>query len=126
MSVSLLRAKIHHARVTSADLNYVGSITIDGDIMKAVNVYPYERVMVVDVENGNRFETYTMVGEPGSGIIQLNGAAAHLVTVGDRVIIMAFEQVEHPDGNWQPNIIVLNEHNQIAQVVAGTVRLPDK
>src|SRR5688572_19132544 len=119
MSISLLKSKIHHGRVTGADVDYVGSITIDAEIMRAVGIYQYERVMVVDVENGNRLETYTLAGEPGSRVIQLNGAAARLVTIGDRLIIMAFEQVEPPQDNWTPRIIVLNEQNEIAQVVSG-------
>jgi aspartate 1-decarboxylase len=121
MSISLLKSKIHHGRVTGADVDYVGSITIDAEIMRAVGIYQYERVMVVDVENGNRLETYTLAGEAGSRVIQLNGAAARLVTIGDRLIIMAFEQVEPPQDNWTPRIVVLNEQNEIAQVVSGAV-----
>ena len=123
MSISLLKSKIHHGRVTGADVDYVGSITIDAEIMRAVGIYEYERVMVVDVENGNRLETYTLAGEPGSRVIQLNGAAARLVTIGDRLIIMAFEQVEPPQDNWTPRIVVLNEQNEIAQVVSGAVEM---
>jgi len=123
MSISLLKSKIHHGRVTGADVDYVGSITIDAEIMRAVGIYQYERVMVVDVENGNRLETYTLAGEPGSHVIQLNGAAARLVTIGDRLIIMAFEQVEPPQDNWTPRIVVLNEQNEIAQVVSGVVEV---
>ena len=90
MTLTMLKGKIHRAVVKQADLNYVGSITIDSELMKAAGILEYEMVQIVDVENGNRFETYTIAGEPGSGIICLNGAAAHCVTIGDKVIIMAY------------------------------------
>ena len=119
MFISILRAKIHHARVTRADLNYVGSITIDREIMQAVGLHEFERVLIADVENGNRFETYTMVGEAGSGVIQVNGAAAHLVKIGDRLIVLAFAQVENPDPTWQPTIAIMNERNELTKVMSG-------
>jgi aspartate 1-decarboxylase len=117
----LLRAKLHQARVTAANINYVGSITIDGDLIDQVGILPFERVQVVDVENGNRLETYVIRGEPGSGTIQLNGAAAHLVDVGDRVIIMAYALVELPvEDDWAPKVVVLDAHNHIVEwIVAG-------
>jgi aspartate 1-decarboxylase len=94
--IQVLRAKLHHARVTAADVNYVGSITIDEDLMDQVGIVQYERVQVVDVENGSRLETYVMAGGRSSGTIQMNGAAARLVSVGDRVIIMAYGFVKTP------------------------------
>jgi len=106
---SLLRAKIHRATVTEADIDYVGSITIDGALMEVVDIWPGERVLVSDLENGNRFETYVVEGEPGSGIIGVNGAAARLVKVGDRVIIMAFELTDEP---IDPRIILVDDHNR--------------
>lgn len=88
MEITLLKAKIHRAVVTQADLNYVGSVTIDSTLLQESGILEYEKVQIVDIENGNRFETYTIAGEPGSGIICLNGAAAKCVSVGDKVIIM--------------------------------------
>lgn len=89
MLVTMLKGKIHRAIVKQAELNYVGSITVDKELMEAAGIYEYEYVQIVDVENGNRFETYTIAGEPGSGMICLNGAAARQVAVGDHIIIMA-------------------------------------
>ncbi|MDD6506144.1 MAG: aspartate 1-decarboxylase, partial [Prevotellaceae bacterium] len=86
MELTMLKAKIHRATVTQADVNYVGSVTIDSLLLEEAGILEYEKVQVVDVDNGNRFETYTIAGEPGSGIICLNGAAAHCVTIGDKVI----------------------------------------
>ena len=116
MYVSMLRAKLHQARVTGADVEYEGSITIDAALLERSGILPYEKVLVVDVENGARLETYVIPGEPGGGEIQLNGAAARLVSVGDRVIIMAFTLVEHPAEGWAPRILVLDERNEVARV----------
>lgn len=117
MHVTLLRAKLHQARVTGADLDYVGSITIDSDLLDNVGMLEWEKVLVVDLENGERFETYVIPGERGSGVLQLNGAAARLVTVGDRVIVMAFTEVPAPPpAGWQPRVLVLDEHNRVASV----------
>lgn len=117
MFVSMLRSKLHHARVTDANINYVGSITIDCHILDQVKMVPYEQVLVVDVENGSRFETYIIPGERGSHIIQVNGAAAHLVNVGDRLIVMAFGLVDFPPPeNWTPQVVVLDESNQIKSI----------
>lgn len=113
MLVSMLRAKLHHPRVTDADINYVGSITIDTDLLELAGMVPYEKVLVVDVENGQRFETYTIPGKPGSRCFQVNGAAAHLVNVGDRLIVMAFGLVDFPPPkDWSPTVLVFDEHNQ--------------
>ena len=90
---TFLFAKIHRATVTAANVHYVGSITIDSELLAASGIRPYERVQVVDVDNGERLETYVIAGPPGSGAIELNGAAARLVQVGDKVIIMAYAQV---------------------------------
>jgi len=106
---SLLRGKIHRATVTETDIDYVGSITIDSALMEEVDIWPGERVLVSDLENGNRFETYVVEGEPGSGIVGVNGAAARLVKVGDRVIIMAFELTDEP---IDPRIILVDDHNR--------------
>ena len=90
MLLRLLKAKLHRATVTFTDVNYHGSITIDSDILRAAGLYPNEAVLVADCENGNRFETYIIPGEPGSGIIGVNGAAARLTKVGNKLIVMAF------------------------------------
>ena len=90
MTVQMLKGKIHRATVKQAELNYVGSITVDADLLDAAGIYEYEKVAIVDIENGNRFETYTIAGERGSGMICLNGAAARCVSVGDKVILIYF------------------------------------
>lgn len=116
-TITLLRSKLHQARVTGADLNYVGSITIDADLLAQAGIYAWERVLVVDIENGARFETYTIPGEPGSRTVQLNGGAARLVSVGDRLVVMAFAQVPAPPpADWQPRVLVLDEHNRVTSV----------
>lgn len=112
---TLLNGKIHRATVTGADLHYIGSITLDPVLMAAANILPFERVQVVDVTNGNRLETYAIEGAAGSGVVQLNGAAAHLVQVGDLVIIMAYVQVEDPvPADWQPRVVLVDKHNHIS------------
>ena len=105
----ILRGKIHQATVTDANSDYIGSITIDKDLMTRVDIWPGERVLISDINNGNRFETYVLEGKPGSGMIQVNGAAAHLVKKGDKLIIMAFELTDKP---ISPKIILVNEKNQ--------------
>jgi len=92
----LLRGKIHRATVTAAEPEYVGSIVIDQDLLERADIWAGERVLVSDVDNGARFETYVVPGRKGSGVISVNGAAAHLVNVGDKVIIMAFELTDRP------------------------------
>lgn len=114
---TLLNGKIHRATVTGADLNYIGSITVDPVLLEAANIVPFERVQVVDVTNGARLETYAILGERGSGTIQLNGAAAHLVSVGDLVIIMSYVQVEDPaPPDWQPRVVHVDSDNHIRAV----------
>ena len=113
----MLNGKIHRATITAADVNYVGSITIDKMLLEAADIRPYEHVLVVDVTNGNRLETYTLPGEAGSGVVQLNGAAAHLVGVGDLVIVMSFVQVEDPvPTDWNPPVVLVDEKNRITEV----------
>lgn len=114
---TMVRSKIHRATVTGVDVNYIGSITVDTMLLEAADILPYERVQVVDVTNGNRFETYALAGEPGSAAIQLNGAAAHLVNVGDLVIIMSYAQVEEPvPAGWQPRVVLVGEHNTVTDI----------
>ncbi len=112
-----LKSKIHRAVVTQAALDYVGSITIDEDLMKACGLLEYEKVQIADVDNGNRLETYVIAGEAGSGIICLNGAAARLCSEGDKVIIMSYAQMtpEELEEN-PPKVVFVDENNKIVRV----------
>lgn len=117
MQLTMLKGKIHRAVVKQAELNYVGSITIDPKLMEAAGILEYEKVQIVDVENGNRFETYTIDGEPGSGMICLNGAAARQVQVGDHVIIMAYCQMDTNEAKeHKPKVVFVDEDNHISRV----------
>ena len=110
MTVTMLKGKIHRAVVKQAELNYVGSITVDPELMEAAGIYEYELVQIVDVENGNRFETYTIAGEPGSGMICLNGAAARQVQVGDHVIIMCYCQMSPEEvKEHKPKVVFVDD-----------------
>jgi aspartate 1-decarboxylase len=114
---TLLSAKIHRAVVTSADLHYEGSLTVDTDLLKASGMCVYERVQVVDVENGARLETYLIPGEAGSGVIQLNGAAARMASVGDHVIIMAYQLVPDPiPADYAPTVVLVDEENRVREI----------
>ncbi len=114
---TFLFAKIHRATVTAANVHYVGSITIDSGLLRQTGIRPYERVQVVDVDNGERLETYVIAGAAGSGAIELNGAAARLVAVGDKVIIMAYAQVAEPvPDDWSPVVLIMGEGNTVAEV----------
>ena len=109
MYIQLLKSKIHNVRVTDANLNYVGSISIDQDLMDAAGIYPGEHVYIVDNNNGERFETYVITGQRGSGVICLNGAAARKVQVDDIVIIMAYASVSPEEAlTFQPKVIFPN------------------
>jgi len=109
-------AKIHRATVTAANVNYVGSITIDSELLDATGIRPYERVQVVDVDNGARLETYVIAGRAGSGAIELNGAAARLVCVGDKVIIMAYGMFDEPlPDDWVPVVLIMGEDNRVVE-----------
>lgn len=113
----MLKGKLHRATVTEADLNYVGSITVDQNLLEAAGIYEYEKVHIVDINNGNRFETYTIAGEPGSGIICLNGAAARCVQTGDKIIIMAYAELEEKEVEaHKPKVVFLEEGNVIGQI----------
>ena len=112
----MLIGKIHRARVTDANLNYEGSITIDGTLLEAAGILPYEKVHVVDVNNGSRLETYTIVGERDSGTICLNGAAARLVQPGDTVIIIAYNIVTEEDAKHvKHKLVYVDEMNRIVK-----------
>ncbi len=109
--------KIHRATITDADLSYEGSITIDENLMEKANMYENEKVCVWDIDNGNRLETYAIKGKRGSGIICLNGAAARLVSVGDKVIIASFAMMDEKEAkSHKPNVVLVDEKNRITQV----------
>ena len=117
MILTMLKAKIHRAAVTESNLNYVGSITIDKDLMEASGILEYEKVSVVDIDNGSRLETYVIEGECGSGVICLNGAAARLVHPGDKVIILAYCQVDSEEAeNHSPKIVFVGSGNAILEI----------
>lgn len=117
MYLKMLKGKIHRAVVVQAELNYVGSITVDPELMEAAGILEYENVQIVDIENGSRFETYTIAGEPGSGMICLNGAAARQVLAGDHIIIMAYAQMTPEEAQtFRPKVVFVDEGNQISQV----------
>lgn len=114
---TLLKSKIHRATVTGSDLNYVGSITIDADLLEVADIVEHEQVHVVDVNNGARFETYTIAGERGTGVMQINGAAARLVHTGDVVIVMSYAQYEREEVlEHQPVVVNIDESTPDARV----------
>lgn len=116
MQIILLKSKIHRATVTQADLNYVGSITIDSDLLRESGIQEYEKVEIADITNGNRLETYAIAGEAGSGIICLNGAAAKLVNPGDKIIIMAYANMTPEEAkNHKPTVIFVDDNNAITR-----------
>ena len=113
----MLKSKIHRATVTDADLHYVGSITIDEELMEAADMVPYERVQVVDIDNGSRLETYVIEGAPGSGAIGMNGAAARMIHKGDKIIIFSFIVVDEEDvPALKPKIVYVDDINRISFV----------
>ena len=115
MTITMLKSKIHRAVVVQAALNYVG--TIDSALMEAAGIYEYEKVQIADVENGNRFETYVIAGEAGSGMVCLNGAAARQVQVGDHVIIMAYAQMTPEEAKeTKPQVVFVDEKNGISKI----------
>ncbi|MDT8717268.1 aspartate 1-decarboxylase [Clostridium sp. 19966] len=117
MILNMLKSKIHRAVVTQAELNYVGSITIDRDLMDAAGIVEYEKVAIVNINNGERFETYAIEGESGSGVICLNGAAARCAQKGDLIIIMTYCQLEPEElENHKPKVVFVNEDNSINRV----------
>lgn len=116
MLVNILKGKIHRAKVVQAELDYVGSITIDEELLEAAGIYEYEQVQIVDVNNGNRFETYTIAGERGSGLICLNGAAARQVQVNDKIIIMAYAVMDEEERKSNsPKVVFVDDHNKIVR-----------
>ena len=116
---TMLGGKIHRATVTEADLNYVGSITIDQDLLDAAGILVNEKVAIVNNNNGERFETYTIPGERGSGVVCLNGAAARLVQKGDIVIIMSYVMLSEPEiAAYEPKVVLVDEHNKIRDILS--------
>lgn len=119
MELTMLKGKIHRAVVKQAELDYVGSITIDTDLMDAAGILEYEKVQIVDVENGERFETYTIAGDAGSGMICLNGAAARKVQTGDHVIIMCYCSVDSEEAAaLRPKVVFVDDDNHIARTAS--------
>ena len=117
MLVNMLKGKIHRVTVKQAALDYVGSITIDPLLMEAAGILEYEQVAIVDVNNGSRFETYTIAGEPGSGMICLNGAAARCVSTGDKIIIMCYAQMSPEEiKDNPPKVVFVDDDNNITRV----------
>lgn len=113
----MMKSKIHRARVTQADLHYVGSVTIDSALMKAADLLEGEQVAIVDVTNGARLETYAIAGEEGSGIIGINGAAAHLVSPGDLVIIISYGAMDDDEARgFRPKVVHVDENNRVVML----------
>lgn len=117
MQYTMLKGKIHRATVTQAELSYVGSITIDEDLLDAAGIREYEYVQIADVDNGQRFETYTIAGERGSGVICLNGATARCACVGDKVIIMCYAQMTPEEAQvHRPMVVCVDENNRASRI----------
>ncbi len=121
MQIEVFKSKIHRARVTQADLNYEGSITIDEELMEAANILENEKVQIVNVNNGARLETYVIRGERGSGVICLNGPAARLVQVDDVIIIISYATMAYEEAKkHQPIVVHPNEKNQLEQLTVSS------
>lgn len=119
MNITMLKSKIHRATVVQAELSYVGSITVDQKLLEAAGILEYEKVQVVDINNGNRLETYCIAGERGSGIICLNGAAARCVQVGDLIIIMSYCTMDVKEAaTHKPAVIFVDETNRISRITS--------
>jgi len=118
MLTKLLKSKVHRATVTQTDVNYHGSITIDADLLRASGLLPNEAVLVADCDNGNRFETYVIVGEPGSGVVGVNGAAARLTAVGHRVIVMSFVHATPAEtASHKARVIIVDGNNKAVETI---------
>lgn len=117
MNIKMLKGKIHRATVVQAELEYIGSITVDKDLLEASGILEYEKVQIVNINNGSRFETYTIAGERGSGLISLNGAAARCVQVGDKIIIMAYCNMDEKEAkDHKPRVVFVDEKNKIEKL----------
>lgn len=118
MNLEMFKSKIHRAKITQADLYYEGSLTVDPDLLEAAGILVHEKVQVVNINNGNRFETYTILGERGTGVIGLNGAAARLGAIGDEVIIITYAQMnEEQAKKHKPTIVLLDGSNKIKEII---------
>ena len=116
---TMFKSKIHRATVTEADLHYVGSVTVDADLMEAADLLPGEQVHIVDIDNGNRLETYVIEGRRGSGVIGINGAAAHLVEPGDLVILISYAQVDDAEArSLRPTVVHVDGRNRVVALGA--------
>ncbi len=116
MQLTMLKAKLHQARVTHSELEYEGSCAIDGQLLDAAGIHEYEQIQIYNLANGNRFTTYAIRGEDGSGMISVNGAAAHMANPGDRVIICSYVQLDDNEvAKFKPRLVYLDENNQIAR-----------
>jgi aspartate 1-decarboxylase len=117
MTRTMFKSKIHRATVTHADLHYVGSVTVDQDLLDAADILPGELVAIVDVTNGARLETYTIAGERGSGVLGINGAAAHLVDLGDTVILITYAQMDAAEArSFVPTVVHVDQDNRIVDL----------
>jgi len=117
MNRTMLKSKIHRATVTDCDLHYVGSITVDPDLLEAADILEFEQVAIVDVDNGARFETYTIAGERGQGEVKVNGAAARLVHRGDTIIVISYGSYDREDlATYEPRVVHVDAENQIIEV----------
>ncbi|MEV4556735.1 aspartate 1-decarboxylase [Kitasatospora sp. NPDC049285] len=123
---TMLKSKIHRATVTQADLHYVGSVTVDEDLLDAADLLPGELVHIVDINNGARLETYTIAGPRGTGVIGINGAAARLVHPGDLVILIAYGQMETAEAKgYLPKVVFVDEHNRITGMGGDAAEAPE-
>lgn len=121
MKRTMLKSKIHRATVTEADLHYEGSISLDSDLMEAADLVEYEQVDVLNITNGQRLTTYAISGEAGSGMVRINGAAAHLVNPGDLVIVASYAQFEEAElTRHKPRIVLVDKHNRVREVATAT------
>ena len=122
MILNILKSKIHRVTVTEADLHYVGSITIDEDLMEAAHLVEYEKVQILNITNGNRLDTYAIKGKRGSGCIKINGAAAHHVNISDLIIIVSYCQLNANDvDTHEPRIVHVNSKNEIISITANEI-----
>ncbi|MCE9545561.1 MAG: aspartate 1-decarboxylase [Planctomycetia bacterium] len=120
MKRTLLKSKIHRATVTEADLHYEGSVTLDVELMRAADLVEFEQVDIYDITNGERLTTYALAGEPGSGMVRINGAAAHLVQPGDLVIIASYAQYDADElAQHRATIVLVDEHNHVREIAGA-------
>jgi aspartate 1-decarboxylase len=120
MQRTLLHAKLHRVHVTHADLNYIGSVTIDQDLLDAADILHNEKILVINLENGTRIETYALPGKAGTGVIGMNGGCARVCQVGDRLLIMSFVSMTTAEARkHEPKVVFVDEHNRVAQVVGA-------